>query len=143
MFRFGKTLDIVSVFAKPNCPTSTRVANLVKQVSANLQTTATVDQAADHGSHSKGSTREPFEYNITQDAPTAEQLQTILDYVGKSGIPSIVAGARDTKEALKKFKESEDSFIRPLTVDWNHGKVVSGDNESQILKLLYAQKNGS
>lgn len=67
-------------------------------------------------------------------------MQTILEYVGKAGAPKIVKGAFDEKDALKKFKESEDSLLRPLVVDWNNGKAISGENESEILKLVNAQK---
>lgn len=51
---------------------------------------------------------------MTEDAPTADQVQTILEYVGASGISSIVKGARDQNDALKKYKESQDSLTRPL-----------------------------
>ncbi|KFH47021.1 putative redox protein-like protein [Hapsidospora chrysogenum ATCC 11550] len=139
MFRFHKTLDIITLFHKAGSPASTRVANLLKQVSANSTAGATIDQASDH-SHQTAPKREQFELNITEDPPTADQVQTILEYVGKSGIPSIISGARDEKDALKKFKESKESLQRPLVVDWNNGKAFAGDNESEILKLLNAQK---
>jgi arsenate reductase-like glutaredoxin family protein len=108
-----KTLDIITLFHKAGSPASTRVANLLKQVSANSTAGATIDQASDH-SHQTTPKREQFELNITEDPPTADQVQTILEYVGKSGIPSIIRGARDEKDALKKFKESKESLQRPL-----------------------------
>ncbi|ATY60652.1 Thioredoxin-like fold [Cordyceps militaris] len=136
MFRFNKTLDIVTVFHKAGSPASVKVANLVKQISANAQVGATMDQASDTKPG-----REPFELNITEDPPTTDQVQTILGYVGTGGISKIIKGARDEKDALKRFKESKESFLRPLTVDWNNGKAVAGDNESEILKILNAQKS--
>jgi ABC-type Zn uptake system ZnuABC Zn-binding protein ZnuA len=85
----------------------------LKQVSANATEAATEDQASDH-SHQTRSTRQDFELNITEDPPTADQLKTILEYVGKSKISSIVQGATTENEALKKFKESTDNFKRPV-----------------------------
>ncbi|KFA77583.1 hypothetical protein S40288_05726 [Stachybotrys chartarum IBT 40288] len=139
MFRFHKTLDIITLFHKANSPASTRVANLLKQASANALAGATIDQASDHSAQNKIS-REPFELNITEDHPTSDQVQTILGYVGQSGIPGIISGAGDEKDALKKFNENPNSFIRPMVVDWNNGKAAVGDNESTILKLLNQKK---
>ncbi|UKZ55405.1 hypothetical protein TrVGV298_009228 [Trichoderma virens] len=119
MFRFHKTLDIITLFHKASSPASVRVSNLLKQASTSAQKSATQDSEA---------RRDPFELNITEDAPTVDQVQTILE------------GARDDKDALKKFKENKENLLRPLTVDWSNGKAIAGDNESEILKLLNAQK---
>ncbi|KAL6361535.1 hypothetical protein LRP88_05005 [Fusarium phalaenopsidis] len=134
MFRFHKTLDIVTVFHKASSPASVRVANLLKQVSANATAGATLDQASE-----TKPAREQFELNVTEDPPTDDQVKTILEYVGTSGISNIIKGANNEKDALKKFKESKENFIRPV-VDWNNGKAIAGDNESEILKLLNAKK---
>lgn len=107
-----KTLDIVTVFHKASSPSSTRVANLVKQISANAQAGATQDQASDHSGQTKA--RDPFELNITEESPTADQVETILQYVGKSGVGKVIQGAQNEKDALKKFRESKDSFLRPV-----------------------------
>ncbi|EHK16994.1 uncharacterized protein TRIVIDRAFT_173559 [Trichoderma virens Gv29-8] len=131
MFRFHKTLDIITLFHKASSPASVRVSNLLKQASTSAQKSATQDSEA---------RRDPFELNITEDAPTVDQVQTILEYVGQSGASQIVKGARDDKDALKKFKENKENLLRPLTVDWSNGKAIAGDNESEILKLLNAQK---
>ncbi|KAL2689700.1 hypothetical protein Neosp_003760 [[Neocosmospora] mangrovei] len=135
MFRFHKTLDIVTVFHKASSPASVRVANLLKQVSANATAGATLDQASE-----TKPAREQFELNVTEDPPTDDQVKTILEYVGTSGISNIIKGANNEKEALKKFKESRENFLRPVVVDWNNGKAIAGDNESEILKLLNAKK---
>ncbi|KAH7271541.1 hypothetical protein FSOLCH5_004420 [Fusarium solani] len=135
MFRFHKTLDIVTVFHKASSPASVRVANLLKQVSANATAGATLDQASE-----TKPAREQFELNVTEDPPTDDQVKTILEYVGTSGISNIIKGANNEKDALKKFKESKENFIRPVVVDWNNGKAIAGDNESEILKLLNAKK---
>ncbi|UPK91917.1 hypothetical protein LCI18_002852 [Fusarium solani-melongenae] len=135
MFRFHKTLDIVTVFHKASSPASVRVANLLKQVSANATAGATLDQASE-----TKPAREQFELNVTEDPPTDDQVKTILEYVGTGGISNIIKGANNEKDALKKFKESKENFIRPVVVDWNNGKAIAGDNESEILKLLNAKK---
>ncbi|EKJ73373.1 hypothetical protein NXS19_005299 [Fusarium pseudograminearum] len=139
MFRFRKTLDIVTVFHKASSPASVRVTNLLKQVSANASSGATLDQASDH-SVQTAPIREEFELNITEDAPTEDQVKTILEYVGTSGIHKVINGANTEKDALKKFKESKENFVRPVVVDWNNGKAIAGENESEILKLLKQQQ---
>ncbi|KAG6235869.1 hypothetical protein E4U25_004322 [Claviceps purpurea] len=139
MFRFRKSFDIVTVFHKASSPASTRVANLMKQISASAQAGATVDQASDDTAQTQAR-RDPFELNITEEPPTAEQVQTILEYVGKENIHKVIKDADNEQDALEKFRVSRDSFLRPLTVDWNNGKVVAGDSESEILRLLKAQK---
>ncbi|ROW16400.1 hypothetical protein VPNG_02885 [Cytospora leucostoma] len=135
MFRFNKTKDIVTLFHKASSPASVRIASVLKQASANASETATEDQASDHTSQSSQN-RVEFELNITEDPPTPDQLQTILQYVGKPGIGSIVKGASNESEALKLYKQSAENFQRPVTVDWNNGKAVAGGDESKILKLL-------
>ncbi|KAI0913116.1 DUF1687-domain-containing protein [Ustulina deusta] len=140
MFRFHKTLDIVTLFHKAGSPASVRAATVLKQASANATESATEDQASNH-THQTNPHRSDFELNITEDPPTADQLRTILEYVGKSKISSIIQGATNEKEALKKFKESIDSLQRPLIVDWNNGRAIASSNESEILKML-DQLNG-
>ncbi|KAI8952186.1 DUF1687-domain-containing protein [Xylaria longipes] len=135
MFRFHKTLDIVTLFHKAGSPASVRAATVLKQASANAAETATEDQASDH-SHQTNPRRSEFELNITEEPPTQDQLKTILEYVGKSKISSIVQGAASENEALKKFKESPDNFKRPVIVDWNNGRALASDKESEILKML-------
>jgi hypothetical protein len=50
----------------------------------------------------------------TEDPPTVDQVKTILEYVGKGGISSIIKGATDEKNALKKFHENPDTLLRPV-----------------------------
>ncbi|GKT95300.1 LOW QUALITY PROTEIN: DUF1687 domain-containing protein [Colletotrichum tofieldiae] len=137
MFRFHKTLDIVTLFHKASSPAP--VANILKQVSANAASGATEDQASDHSVQTNPKkSRAEFELNITEDPPTADQVKTILEYVGKNRISSIIKGASTEQEALRKFQQNSESFQRPVTVDWNNGKAVAGDSESEILKMLNA-----
>ncbi|KAJ2985880.1 hypothetical protein NUW58_g5299 [Xylaria curta] len=106
MFRFRKTLDIVTLFHKAGSPASVRAATVLKQASANAAEDAAEDQTNPQ--------RPEFELNITEEPPTTDQLKTILDYVGQSKISTIVQGAKTENEALKKFKESADNFKRPV-----------------------------
>ncbi|KAI9737904.1 MAG: hypothetical protein M1834_009274 [Cirrosporium novae-zelandiae] len=122
MFRFHKTLDVVTLFHKPTLPTSTRVLTLLKQASAQASDYATEDQASDHSHHNKVQ-RAGFELNVTEDAPTSDQLRTILQYVGAGRVGELVKGARNEPDALRKLKESGENFQRPVTVDWNNGKA--------------------
>lgn len=85
-----------------------RVSNLLKQASTRAQTDAT---------HESQTRRDPFELNVTEDPPTLDQVQTILEYVGQSGASQVVKGARDDKDALKKFKENKENLLRPLVSD--------------------------
>lgn len=108
-----KTKDIVTLFHKASSPASVRVATLLKQASANATEHATEDQASDHSPQTTPH-RAEFELNITEDPPTPDQLQTILQYVGKSAISSVVKGASSESEALKIFKQSAEAFQRPV-----------------------------
>ncbi|KAH6643435.1 thioredoxin-like protein [Truncatella angustata] len=135
MFSFRKTKDIITVFHKANSPASTKVVNLLKQVSANASEVATEDQASDH-THQTDPQRPEFDLDVTESAPTSDQLRSILEYVGAGKIGSVIPGATNEKDALKKFKEGSENFKRPVIVDWNNGKAVASENESEILKMV-------
>lgn len=90
-----------------------RVANLLKQISASVSESATEDQTSDHSAQSSVR-REPFDLHISEEPPTPDQLVTMLDYVGKAGIPSVVKGANTTSEALKLYKQNVDNLKRPV-----------------------------
>lgn len=109
-----KPLDIITLFHKAASPASMRVAAALRQASAAASETSTEDQASDHTAQSNAVRRPEFKLEITEDPPTPDQLQTILDYVGKERIGSVVKGATDPKEALRKLKESADNFQRPV-----------------------------
>ncbi|OBT55903.1 hypothetical protein VE04_03697 [Pseudogymnoascus sp. 24MN13] len=136
MFRFRKGLDVITLFHSPTAPASMRVHSLLKQASAAAGETATEDQASEHTQQTKNSVQTQFELNVIEDAPTPDQLKSILEYVGENGAGKVVQGATSGKDAFTKWKKDSGSFQRPLTVDWNNGKVVAGANESEILKLL-------
>lgn len=94
--------------------------------------------------------------DVQEGVPTNDQLTNIFEYLGQDKIGSVVEGASSTTEALRKLKDNGSLFQRPLVVDWGNGRAgtssphqnsgcrcsrltllaVSGDNESEILKLL-------
>jgi hypothetical protein len=94
--------------------------------------------------------------DIQEGTPTSDQLINIFEYLGRDKIGSVVEGASSPTEALRKLKEDGNLFQRPVVVDWGNGRAgilspyqkigclwlatdisaVSGDNESEILKLL-------
>lgn len=108
--------------------------------SAAAQESATEDQASDH-SH-QATVRDPFETEITEAPPTPDQLKNILEYLGGGKAVQLVKGASSQSDALRKLQENGDNFQRPVLVDWNHGKAVAGDNESEILKMLKERPAG-
>ncbi|KAI9933887.1 hypothetical protein ASPWEDRAFT_24195 [Aspergillus wentii DTO 134E9] len=139
MFRFSKTLDPITLFHSPTLASSARVLNILKQASTVASETATEDQASDYTSHAKKQ-RGEFQLEVTDAFPTTDQLRNILDYVGNTGVggkaDAVIKGAKNAEDAIKRFKENEGLFVRPVTVDWTNGKAVVGDNESEILKMV-------
>jgi hypothetical protein len=97
--------------------------------------------------------------DVQESAPTADQLTSILEYLGPAQAGSVIADATGTTDALKKFKANESLFKAPVTVDWMNARAgmfspmlsinrsfawkqgtdmptVVGDNESEIMKLI-------
>ncbi|CAD6585888.1 MAG: hypothetical protein ASARMPRED_002340 [Alectoria sarmentosa] len=132
MFRFHKSLDVITLFHKPSIPASLRVVTLLKQISAHASETATEDQATDH-THQNKLQRTEFELNITEDPPTGDQMRTILEYMGAHNAGRLVEEAKDSGDAIKKLGDNPKTFKPPVTVDWNN---VVGDNESEIMKMI-------
>ncbi|KIN04409.1 hypothetical protein OIDMADRAFT_156336 [Oidiodendron maius Zn] len=135
MFRFHKTLDVITLFHKASSPASMRVHALLKQASAKAAEHATEDQASDYIVQTQPR-RAEFELDVTEEPPTEDQLQSILEYIGAHRAGEVVSGAKNESDAVKKLQMNRDSFQRPLTVDWNNGRAVAGDNESEILKMI-------
>ena len=104
---------MITLFHKPSLPASVRVLNLLKQASAAASETATEDQATDHSQQNKIQ-RTEFELNVTEDAPTSDQLRSILEYVGARRAKDIVKGARDAGDAIRKLGEDKGSFRPPV-----------------------------
>ena len=89
-----------------------RVHSLLKQASAKAQEYATEDQASDHSAQPVH--RAQFELEVTEEAPTPDQLKNILEYVGAGKAGSVVEGADDIKSALRRVRENSENFKRPL-----------------------------
>lgn len=67
---------------------------------------------------------------IQEGAPTADQLTSILEYLGPSKAGSVIENATGTTDALRKFKQNESLFQRPVTVDWNNGRAGRFSSDS-------------
>lgn len=91
-----------------------RLAAALRQASASASETSTEDQASDHSAQTSALRRPEFKLEITENPPTSDQLKTILEYVGAKRIGSIIKGAEDEAEALRRFKEDAESFQRPV-----------------------------
>ncbi|KAF7191383.1 putative redox protein fmp46, mitochondrial [Pseudocercospora fuligena] len=135
LFKEAGVKDVVTLFHSTKSPASTRVHTLLKQLNATAVAHATEDQASDHSKQSKLE-RTEFELDVQEGAPTTDQLSSILEYLGPSQAGSVIKDATGTSDALRKFKQNESLFQRPVTVDWNNGRAVVGENESEILKLV-------
>lgn len=131
---------MITLFHKPSVPASVRVSNLLKQASAQASETATEDQASDHTAQNAAVTRDPFELEVTENAPTPDQLKSIFEYLGSGRAGDLVKGAASESDALRKVNQDGALFVRPVVVDWTSGKAVVGDKESEILSLLKAEK---
>lgn len=70
--------------------------------------------------------------DVVEGPPTNDQISNILEYLGAAKAGSVVSGASDISDALRKFKDSENAFQRPIVVDWNNGRagtLLSTDRE--------------
>ncbi|RMY60999.1 hypothetical protein D0865_01229 [Hortaea werneckii] len=74
--------------------------------------------------------------DVQETPPTPDQLTSILDYLGPSKAGSVVEEATGTSDALRKFNAKQQAFQRPVTVDWNNGRAVVGDDESELMRLV-------
>jgi arsenate reductase-like glutaredoxin family protein len=134
IFREHGVKNVVTLFHKPNNEASTRVLTLLKQANAQSVSHATEDQASSHQAQNKAE-RTEFELDVTEAPPTSDQLKIILEYLGGSA-GKVIQEATDGSDALRRLKADGNTFQRPLLVDWNQGKAVSGGNESEIWNLL-------
>ncbi|MCJ1334197.1 hypothetical protein MMC10_010904 [Thelotrema lepadinum] len=141
MFRWHKTLDVITIFHKPSIASSSRALALLKQISAQASETATEDQASDHTAQNKLQ-RSAFELDVNEEPPTGDQLRSIFEYVGDAKAKGMVKGATSVTDAIKLLREDGGRFQAPVIVDWEHGKAVLGENESEILNMLKQEGEG-
>ncbi|KAF2860833.1 hypothetical protein K470DRAFT_216423 [Piedraia hortae CBS 480.64] len=135
LFKERGIKDVITLFHSPSSQASVRAHTILKQAVANSAAHATEDQATDPN-HKHPVERHEFELDVQEEPPTSTQLSSILEYLGSNSAGSVIKGAADKDDALDKFRSSQTAFQRPVTVDWNHGRAVVGDNESEILKLV-------
>ena len=57
---------------------------------------------------------------MTEEPPTEDQLKSILEYVGPKEVGSLVKGAKNEADAMKKFKQAPDNFQRPVVCHSAH-----------------------
>jgi hypothetical protein len=117
-----KTKDVISLFHNAKSPASMRVNTLLKQISANVSEHATEDQASDHSPQTQPK-RQEFEIEVTEDPPTQDQLKSILEYIGAQNAGTIIKGARDEADAMRKLKENSESFQRPVVCSSSTGNL--------------------
>lgn len=119
-----KSIDPITLFHNPTLTSSTHALTVLKQAATIASETATEDQASDYTNHAKNQ-RSEFQLEVSSEPPTTDQLRNILDYASAEGkgkaverknyVPGeIVKGARDAEDALKRFKEDQNRFVRPI-----------------------------
>ena len=106
--------NVVTLFHKPSSTASTRVLTLLKQTNAQAVSHATEDQASSHQAQSKLE-RVEFDLDVTEAPPTADQLKSILEYLGGPGAASkVIQGANDEADAMRRLKADGEKFERPV-----------------------------
>lgn len=119
-----KTLDVITLFHKASSPASIRVHTLLRQASATASETATEDQASDHSAQSNPKThRAEFKLEVTEEPPTEDQLRSILEYIGAQKAGTIIKGAKDEADAMRKLAANGDSFERPVVGYLGNGNI--------------------
>ncbi|KAI6905444.1 hypothetical protein KC318_g6292 [Hortaea werneckii] len=135
LFKEAGVKDVITLFHAPSVPASMRAHAILKQAAATAQSSATEDQASDHDNQSRLQ-RTDFNLDVQETPPTPDQLTSILDYLGPSKAGTVVEEATGTSDALRKFNAKQQAFQRPVTVDWNNGRAVVGDDESELMRLV-------
>lgn len=131
--------NVVTLFHKPSSQASMRAHTILKQANAQSVATATEDQASSHSAQNKAE-RTEFELEVTEEPPTADQLKSIVEYLGgPSAIGRVIEGAKDETDALRRLKADANTFQRPLVVDWNQGKA--GECTARVLSPILRATN--
>ncbi|CUS13860.1 unnamed protein product [Tuber aestivum] len=119
MFRFHKTLDVLTLFHAPASTASKRILETLRS--------------------SPTAHKKSFELDVVEapTVPTPTQLSSILDFIGKNRVAEVVPGARSEGDAVRMLSGGEAGrMVRPLLVDWNNGRAVVGGDEGAVLRLL-------
>ncbi|RMY29558.1 hypothetical protein D0866_08615 [Hortaea werneckii] len=150
LFKEAGVKDVITLFHAPSVPASMRAHAILKQAAATAQSSATEDQASDHDNQSRlqrtdfnlapelyrSDSADISNLDVQETPPTPDQLTSILDYLGPSKAGTVVEEATGTSDALRKFNAKQQAFQRPVTVDWNNGRAVVGDDESELMRLV-------
>merc|ERR1712039_1092977 len=121
LFKEAGVKDVITLFHAPSVPASMRAHAILKQAAATDQSRLQ---------------RTDFNLDVQETPPTPDQLTSILDYLGPSKAGTVVEEATGTSDALRKFNAKQQAFQRPVTVDWNNGRAVVGDDESELMRLV-------
>lgn len=76
-----------------------------------LQRASSADPSTDTEAASQ---RKEFELDVTESAPTGDQMRSILEYVGAQRAGELVKGAKGEAEAMRRVLDSGESFVRPV-----------------------------
>ncbi|KAK6503602.1 hypothetical protein TWF481_008615 [Arthrobotrys musiformis] len=136
MFRFHKTLDVLTLFHSSRSEASNRVLSALK--TANTAAEESSVAPSTNGNTNGGNSKQIFELDIVEGPMTTTQLRSILDYVGENKVGDIVEGARGVHDAMKILEGAKgvDAVKRPIVVDWNNGRVVLGEKQSALQQLV-------
>ncbi|KAK6537776.1 hypothetical protein TWF694_010684 [Orbilia ellipsospora] len=141
MFRFHKTLDILTLFHSPRSEASNRVLSALKSANtaaeesaAKVSSSTTTTQSTTNNDNKK----QIFELDVVEGPMTTSQLRSILDYVGDGKVSDIIEGAKGVTDAMKILEgaNGSEALKRPIVVDWNNGRVVLGEKPSALKQLV-------
>ncbi|KAK6537063.1 hypothetical protein TWF281_001264 [Arthrobotrys megalospora] len=119
MFRFHKTLDVLTLFHSPRSEASNRVLSALKTANS------VAEESSVNTNSNGGDKKQIFELDVVEGPMTTTQLRSILDYVGESKVGDIVEGASGVTDAMKILEGTKgvEAVKRPIVVDWNNGRV--------------------
>ena len=108
---------VVTLFHSPNVPASARILRQLEAAKAEAQAAASsASKAASAASKEpfQKLPQAPFELEITEAAPTKDQLRSILGYLGNHNAGQVVAGANDSDDALYRMDKGVAQFQTPI-----------------------------
>jgi Protein of unknown function (DUF1687) len=93
--------NAITLFHAPSNPASTRILSILERSAAPA---AASDKSKDNAS---------ITLDVTEGPPTADQLRSILEFVGASKAGDLVEGAADEADAQRRIRLNGSSFKRP------------------------------
>ncbi|OLL25115.1 hypothetical protein NEOLI_002859 [Neolecta irregularis DAH-3] len=111
--RLNKSLPVLSLFHAPSSQSSLSALRLLQSRNKN----------------------EIYNLDIVTEKPTKDQLRCIIEYTGCK--PSeVVSGAKNLDEAMDLISSNLEKLQRPITVDWNKGWAIIGNEQDKINQLI-------